>query len=296
MFKVRENLRKEAGTVKQHGTMGVETIQKDTGELKIHRSRENYLIFGSMKKVLLVLVVLIGFGIDANAQPFTNFYSDNKITAIIRENSYNDCSQLNSLGDNYKRRKHLYIKNKTNNEIIVTGIIKVEFRDVDNRVWYDKKNFEEKISANKENMVSTHYKPSGSYAGCYQTLEFWIDKIVEQNPSSNSSYGTSPSNEINTSYGGNDCAYRISGICTTEDIGGVEVSKKTHPNPNYKGYVSYLVFENYNNFTVTVIFEYETEGVKKTGTIVLKANETKETNDSYWQPSNLKLIARRLSN
>jgi hypothetical protein len=43
MLVVRENLRKEAGTVNQHRTMGVETIQKDTGELKIHRSRRNFL-------------------------------------------------------------------------------------------------------------------------------------------------------------------------------------------------------------------------------------------------------------
>ena len=90
-----------------------------------------------------------------------------------------------------------------------------------------------------------------------------------------------------------DCAYRISGICATEDLGGVEVSKGQYTGNGYWK----LKFENYNNFTVSVIFEYTTVGDRKeTGRIVLKANEKKETDDTYYQPSSFKLIARKLTN
>ena len=98
-------------------------------------------------------------------------------------------------------------------------------------------------------------------------------------------------NEAGKSETKDNCAYRISGICTTEDIGGVEISTSYSVNGFY-----YLELENYNSFTVSVIFEYVTQGNKKTGTIVLKANEKKKTNDTYYQPSDFKLIARKLNN
>jgi hypothetical protein len=99
-------------------------------------------------------------------------------------------------------------------------------------------------------------------------------------------------NEAAKSQTKDDCAYRISGICTTEDIGGVEVSKGNYVGNSYW----YLQFINYNSFTVSVIYELEINGKKRTGTIVLKADETKQTTDSYWEPSNFKLIARKLKN
>jgi len=99
-------------------------------------------------------------------------------------------------------------------------------------------------------------------------------------------------NESSKSTTEDKCAYRISGICTTEDIGGVEISRGDGGGGgNY-----YLSFENYNNFTVSVIFEYVSAGDKKTGTIVLKANEKKKTNDFYYYPTDFKLIARKLNN
>ena len=52
--------------------MGAETISKNTGELKIHKSRGNKFMYGSMKKVLLILVAIIGFGFAANSQIKTN--------------------------------------------------------------------------------------------------------------------------------------------------------------------------------------------------------------------------------
>jgi len=99
-------------------------------------------------------------------------------------------------------------------------------------------------------------------------------------------------NEISKSKKTNYCAYRIGGICTTEDIGGVEVARGSNSSGDYY----HLVFENYNSFIVTVIFEVQTEyGNKKTGTIVLKPDERKETQDIYWSPSNFKLIVRKLA-
>lgn len=95
-----------------------------------------------------------------------------------------------------------------------------------------------------------------------------------------------------TSEAKDDCAYRIAGICTTEDAGGVEISKDCLYASNY----AFLVFENYNSFAVSVIFEYVEYGNKKTGTIILKANEKKKTTDTYYIPSDFKLIARKLNN
>ena len=106
-------------------------------------------------------------------------------------------------------------------------------------------------------------------------------------------------NEVNKSKTNDDCAYRINGICTTEDLGGVEVS-----NGEYMGDMCHLIFENYNSFIVSVIFEITVTSYvhpnyveeKQTGTIVLKPNEKKETHNSYCKPRDFKLIARKLKN
>ncbi|MDR1847603.1 MAG: hypothetical protein LBR17_05750 [Bacteroidales bacterium] len=89
-----------------------------------------------------------------------------------------------------------------------------------------------------------------------------------------------------------DCAYRIAGICTSEDIGGVEVSKGNFAGSGYY----HLKFSNYNSFPVRVIFEYQSNGNFHTGTIILKANEIKQTEDNYYSPHNFKLIVRKMSN
>ena len=99
-------------------------------------------------------------------------------------------------------------------------------------------------------------------------------------------------NEVGKSPAQEDCAYRINGICTTEDIGGVEATGTPH-HSNYQMCAWGLVFENYNNFTVSVIFEVN-KG--RTGTIVLRSNERKETTDkTYCKPESIRLIARKLN-
>ena len=78
-----------------------------------------------------------------------------------------------------------------------------------------------------------------------------------------------------------DCAYRINGICSTEDIGGVDVEFDAVRND-----AIYAVFTNYNSFTVTVLYEVghnhipysgivEEDGTTKTGSIVLKSGGSK---------------------
>jgi hypothetical protein len=61
--------------------------------------------------------------------------------------------------------------------------------------------------------------------------------------------------------------YFIAGISTKEDIGGVEVSSQYRDN-RYR-----LVFENYNNFPVSVIFEFKDNihSGKLTGTNSIKS-------------------------
>ena len=100
-----------------------------------------------------------------------------------------------------------------------------------------------------------------------------------------------------------DCAYRISGICTTEDLGGVETTirqETDYDNPISLGYYqiySCVDFENYNDFTVNIIYEtsyFDTKESKRTGTLVLKPNE-KKTVKSKYEITVVRLIARKLS-
>ena len=46
-----------------------------------------------------------------------------------------------------------------------------------------------------------------------------------------------------------DCAYRINGICSTEDIGGVNVDII------FVDGITWAVFTNYNSFTVSILYE-----------------------------------------
>lgn len=84
----------------------------------------------------------------------------------------------------------------------------------------------------------------------------------------------------NQDYSSNgDCDFKIQGICSSEDIGGVDVqglAKYIYDNV-YEYYTKtlFLVFTNYNSFPVTVLFQ---GGSRYTHIIstVLKTGETKE--------------------
>ena len=75
-----------------------------------------------------------------------------------------------------------------------------------------------------------------------------------------------------------ECPFRINGICSTEDIGGVSFEKKN----DREGYVSYdYLATNYNSFPVTVLilenywcnrYSGDQENVL---TVVLQPNESK---------------------
>lgn len=96
----------------------------------------------------------------------------------------------------------------------------------------------------------------------------------------------------------NDCPYRINGICSTEDIGGVAVETTGG------GWKFDIV--NYNNFAVTIIYEVtSSRGIQggsyfgtetETGTIVLKANESKPFPRQGSFNVSTKMIVRKLNN
>ncbi len=83
-----------------------------------------------------------------------------------------------------------------------------------------------------------------------------------------------------------DCPFAINGICSTEDVGGVDTQVLYKDDSNS----TYLVFTNYNSQPVTVTYmignncdtgnwyqtEYTADG--STGTLFLKQNETKTIN------------------
>ncbi len=89
-----------------------------------------------------------------------------------------------------------------------------------------------------------------------------------------------------------DKQYYINGISTKEDVGGVEMSR----GERYTGSLYFLHFTNYNNFMVSVIYEFEDNARGLiTGNIVLKAGEKKQSADYYLQPANFKVIARKMN-
>lgn len=91
-----------------------------------------------------------------------------------------------------------------------------------------------------------------------------------------------------------DNAYYINGISTRDDVGGVEIARGKLTQHRFSD--AYLLsFRNYNNFPVSVIYELDdaSRGTT-TGTIVLNAGETKSSNESYRDPGNFKLIARKM--
>lgn len=67
---------------------------------------------------------------------------------------------------------------------------------------------------------------------------------------------------------GDDCPYRINGICATEDIGGVD-TKFFNACPMCSSYRPELSLQNYNTFPVTVLWSVERGGIEKTGVTIL---------------------------
>lgn len=87
-----------------------------------------------------------------------------------------------------------------------------------------------------------------------------------------------------------DEGFSINGISSREDIGGVEVTTSYYGIGYY-----YLVFENYNNVDVTVLYQVnDASKGNVTGTAVLKAGEKKTLPVRYYKPSDFKVIVRRM--
>ena len=103
---------------------------------------------------------------------------------------------------------------------------------------------------------------------------------------------------------GNDCPYRINGICVSEDIGGVD-TEFIIDNGNKSDYgtpLTSLVLTNYNSFPVSVIwkvkYKYNNYTDEKSGNAVLGVNGQKKiklynTSTSYWTLEGL--IVRKLA-
>ena len=105
--------------------------------------------------------------------------------------------------------------------------------------------------------------------------------------------------------------FTINGISSKEDIGGVEVSLvdtgRVHTF-TYNEWTSLsfplyrVAFENYNDFTVTLTYEFDTDqGIKKSGTMFLRAGESKQIGEDYYHDNgmsdvihNLKMIVRKM--
>lgn len=94
-------------------------------------------------------------------------------------------------------------------------------------------------------------------------------------------------NNGNTSTTEKDCGYKINGICSSEDIGGVsleDIYREDLGGGPFSNGITRAELKNYNNFTVTVLMElvfdsYSHGGatcVKEVYQVVIPSNETKE--------------------
>lgn len=86
-----------------------------------------------------------------------------------------------------------------------------------------------------------------------------------------------------------ECPYRINGICSSEDIGGVDVQIE------YIDNTTWAVFTNYNSFPVTVLYQVSSKGTHRslgymdnfitqdgaTGSIVIGVNNSKKIKLDY---------------
>lgn len=89
-----------------------------------------------------------------------------------------------------------------------------------------------------------------------------------------------------------DGTFSINGISSREDIGGVEITREQLM-PGLPTY--HLVFENYNNVDVTVLYQvHDDRNGNVTGSVVLKAGEKKTLPVEYIMPTDFKLIVRRM--
>ena len=85
-----------------------------------------------------------------------------------------------------------------------------------------------------------------------------------------------------------NCPYRINGICSTEDIGGVDVRFEergggVRDDGTYWLSKQYIVFKNYNSFPVTVLYKIQYDnshsrhyGEEQIGNMVIGAGESRE--------------------
>ncbi|MCQ2342679.1 MAG: hypothetical protein MJZ75_04210 [Paludibacteraceae bacterium] len=82
-----------------------------------------------------------------------------------------------------------------------------------------------------------------------------------------------------------ECPYRINGICSTDDIGGVDVEFSRKASGQYNNYVVnyYLTLTNYNSFPVNVLWKISFHGGKiKTGSNMLGVDGQKVINYYIW--------------
>jgi hypothetical protein len=118
------------------------------------------------------------------------------------------------------------------------------------------------------------------------------------------------SNSTSTNSSNSNCDFKINGVCSSEDIGGVSLERfyneiipgqENAPWPNYYGYAE---LTNYNNFTVTVLikvaFEFRDSYQEETYQVVIPRNETRKVKIKKGNCpgcySLLGMIVRRLKN
>lgn len=101
----------------------------------------------------------------------------------------------------------------------------------------------------------------------------------------------------NNNYQQQECPFRINGICSTEDIGGVSIEETEFKNERGVSWLGYGA-TNYHPFPVTVLilakYRINRSDREEVITIVLNPNETKELDVPAQSAYSFATITRKL--
>lgn len=136
----------------------------------------------SSKHLFSSLVLLIAF--VANGQTYSRFYTNNQITAQIRAQGYKN---------NGVYPEHIYIKNKTNTALTITGYMRIRFTEILRNgdrgdIQYKVDTFSCTVPPCDESKVNDYFNPDLKN-GVYEAVGFYIDEIKERHQSTSQEVG-----------------------------------------------------------------------------------------------------------
>lgn len=133
---------------------------------------------------LLFSSLFLFIAITTNGQTYSRFYTNNQITAQIRAQGYKSKGVY---------PEHIYIKNKTNTALTITGYIRIRFTEIFRNgdhgdIQYKVDTFSCTVPPYDESIVNDYFNPDHKN-GVYEAVGFYIDEIKERHQSTSQEIG-----------------------------------------------------------------------------------------------------------